>query len=267
MVIVAPIEDPDDPRLGPFRDLRAGVGPDAGRGFVVEGEIVVRQLAASPYPIRAMLVSEAKRESLAGVIGGLDEEAMVFVAGRAVVDAVVGFAFHRGVMAFASRTPREPWPGVERAPLVLAAETVSNFDNLGGLFRVLSALAPEGSAMLLGPGCADPLYRKVVRVSMGHALRVPVHHAGAWPGALDGLREAGFEVAALTPGAGSRDLSGWCPPPGGRVVVVVGAEGPGLSAGALDRATVRLRVPMRGGVDSLNVVTAAAIALHRLGGV
>jgi tRNA G18 (ribose-2'-O)-methylase SpoU len=142
-------------------------------------------------------------------------------------------------------------------------EGVNDHENLGALFRNAAALGVD--AVLLGPRCADPLYRRSVRVSMGHVLRVPfVELAGPWPAALNRLRDAGLRIAALTPAPDavplSRSAAGT-----DRVALLLGAEGPGLSADALAAADLRIRIPMAPGVDSLNVATAAAVAFHVLG--
>jgi tRNA G18 (ribose-2'-O)-methylase SpoU len=149
------------------------------------------------------------------------------------------------------------------ARLVAVLEGVNDHENLGALFRNAAALGVD--AVLLGPRCSDPLYRRSVRVSMGHVLRVPFAELpGPWPESLDVLRAAGMQVAALTPAADAVPLtvSGLR---GERVAVLLGAEGPGLSAEALAAADVRVRIPMAAGVDSLNVATAAAVAFHAVG--
>ena len=147
--------------------------------------------------------------------------------------------------------------------MLAVLEGAGDHENLGALFRNAAALGVDG--VLLGPRCADPLYRRSVRVSMGHVLRVPFAElAGRWPGALDTVRAAGLTVAALTPAADAVPLAraGLA---GQRVALVLGAEGPGLTPEALAAADVRVRIPMATGVDSLNVATAAAIAFHAVG--
>lgn len=262
------ISDRDDPRLAPFLDLRDAPGrPGAQDRFIAEGEIVLRQLAASPFTVESILATPGKLDSLADLLATLPESVRVLRAAKPAIDAVVGFSFHRGVLAAGLR-------GAARSVADLAAscstlivlEDVSNVDNLGGLFRSISALAPERTGVVLSTGCADPLYRKAIRVSMGHVLNIPFAHAHDWPGDCLRLRDAGFTLAALTPAPGSIDLTAFAPAPGARLALLVGAEGPGLTDRLLHAADLRLRIPMRPGVDSLNLVVATSIAMHRLFG-
>ena len=178
-------------------------------------------------------------------------------AGADVMAAAVGFHLTRGVLASADRAPEPVLPGLlAAARRVLALEGINDHENLGALFRNAAALGAD--AVLLGPRCADPLYRRSVRVSMGHVLRVPFAR-----GPLAALREAGLTVLALTPHPPAVPLS-TVDRSVPRAALLVGAEGPGPSPEALAAADVRVRIPMASGVDSLNVATAAAIALHHL---
>ncbi|APU17662.1 SpoU rRNA methylase family protein [Actinoalloteichus fjordicus] len=177
--------------------------------------------------------------------------------------SIVGFHLNRGVLAVADRAPR---PSAEEllstARTLAVLEGIGDHENLGALFRNAAALGIDG--VLLGGGCADPLYRRSVRVSMGHVLRVPFAELRPWPDGLGALREAGFRVAALTPDASALPLSHF-ELASGQGAVLLGSEGPGLTAEAMDWADLRVRIPMAVGVDSLNVATAAAIAFHHLG--
>ena len=262
---ITPIRDPGDPRLDDFRDLSAADRrPDrpGGRGLVIaEGVLVVRRLLASPYPLRALLGVPRRLAELAADTAGLLVPA--YEADADTMAAVVGFHLNRGVLAVADRAAPPQLEALLRGARVLAVlEGVNDHENLGALFRNAAALGVDG--VLLGPRCADPLYRRSVRVSMGHVLRVPfLELPEPWPGALDVLRRAGLRIAALTPAADAvplrREAIG-----GERVALLLGAEGPGLSAAALAAADVRVRIPMSDGVDSLNVATAAAVAFHTL---
>jgi tRNA G18 (ribose-2'-O)-methylase SpoU len=258
--VAAVVTDPDDPRLADFRDLAAADRrPDrpGGRGLVIaEGVPVVQRLLASPYPVRAVLGVAPRLAALAGDLAGLDRP--VYEVDADVMARVVGFHLTRGVLASADRAP-EPLADalLATARRVLVLEGVNDHENLGALFRNAAALGAD--AVLLGPGCADPLYRRSVRVSMGHVLRVPFARLPA-PSALPA---AGFRVLALTPQPPAVPLSD-VDPALPRAALLVGAEGPGLSAEALAAADLRVRIPMESGVDSLNVATAAAIALHHL---
>jgi tRNA G18 (ribose-2'-O)-methylase SpoU len=242
------ITDPADPRVADYLDLRGG--RPAGEGpVVVEGLLAVEQLAASDLAVRSVLVTPARLDRLPA---GLD--APVLVAELDVLRATVGFDLHRGVVAAADRpAPRAPAAVLDGATRVLVAERVNDLENLGSLFRAARAFGCE--AVLLDPQTADPLARRPVRVSMGHVLRVPFARVAPWPGGLDVVRAAGLEVVALTPGGGPLRLPR-------RAALLVGAEGPGLSPAALAAADRRVRIDMAPGVDSVNVATAAAIALH-----
>jgi tRNA G18 (ribose-2'-O)-methylase SpoU len=184
-----------------------------------------------------------------------------------VIDRLTGFNLHRGLLAAADRPLSRRWS--ELVPTgsgrLLLVEDVNDQENLGSLFRSAAALGVD--ALLTSPGTCDPLYRRTVRVSMGATFRLPFAQMTPWPDALAGLAAAGWSVLALTPSADAVELDsvqGAALRHAARVAVLVGAEGPGLSEGALAAATGRLRVPMAPGMDSLNVTVAAAIALHAL---
>jgi tRNA G18 (ribose-2'-O)-methylase SpoU len=265
-VIAHPTEvrDPADVRLDDFRDLTtADRRPDrpGGRGLVIaEGVVVVRRLLASRYPPRAVLGVPRRIEELAGDLTG--HTAPVYATSAEVLAEVVGFHLNRGVLAVADRAA--PWTAqdvVRTARRVVVLEGVGDHENLGSLFRNAAALGIGG--VLLGPGCADPLYRRSVRVSMGHVLAVPFAHLTEWPDGLKWLREKGFQVLAMTPAADAAPVSAFAGAP--RAAVLLGSEGPGLSAAAIEAADAAVRIPMAGGVDSLNVATAGAVAFYALG--
>lgn len=258
------IDDPTDPRLADYVGLTDAAlrrRLEHGRGvFIAEGELVIRQLLVSPYPVRSVLLAPPRYERLRDALAGVD--APVYVAPPAVLEAVAGFRIHRGAVAAAGRLkPMDPRAVLAPARVVAVLEGLNDHENLGALFRNAAALGVDG--VLLSPTCADPLYRRSVRVSMGCVLRVPFATLAPWPAGLSAVADEGFEVVALTPAADAGPVSA-LDALQGRVAVLLGAEGPGLSAGALRAAGRRLRVPMRDGVDSLNVATAAAIAFHRL---
>jgi tRNA G18 (ribose-2'-O)-methylase SpoU len=228
---------------------------------VVEGARAVRQLLESPWPLLSLLLRPERVEALADVVAVAERwGAPVYVAGAATFDRVAGFPVHRGVLALAGRRPAlDPTrllPGVAAAVVV---EGVNDHENLGAIFRNAAALG--AGAVLLDPTCCDPLYRRSVRVSVGHVLRVPFARLTPWPAALADVAAAGFDVVAMDPAAPDTIET---VRPGRRVAVLVGAESSGLSAAAAALATHRVRIPMAAGVDSLNVATAVAIALHRL---
>lgn len=221
---------------------------------------MVRRLLQSRYPVRALLGVARRIEELADDLA--TRALPVYVASAEVMASVVGFHLNRGVLAVADRVRQPDFTTLtEGARLVAVLEGVGDHENLGALFRNAAALGVDG--VLLGPGCADPLYRRSVRVSMGNVLRVPFASLPDWPAGLDVLRRGGFRVLALTPRAGATPL-GQVDVSGQRVAVLLGSEGPGLSAAAMTAADELVRIPMAAGVDSLNVATAAAVAFHTL---
>ncbi|MEU5695736.1 RNA methyltransferase [Actinosynnema sp. NPDC020468] len=254
------IDDPADPRLDDFRDLStADRRPDrpGGRGLVIaEGVVVVERLLASPYPVRALLGVRRRVEAL----GDLDAPA--YVTSAEVMAEVVGFHLNRGVLAAADRAPRPALADLlAGARRVAVLEGVGDHENLGSIFRNAAALGVDG--VLLGPGCSDPLYRRSVRVSMGHVLRVPFTTLEDWPRDLDVVRDNGFTTVAMTPRADARNLAD-AGLRGAKVALLLGSEGPGLTDEAIAAADVAVKIPMAAGVDSLNVATAAAVAFYAI---
>ncbi len=259
------VTDPDDPRLDDFRDLTtADRRPDrpGGRGLVIaEGTVVVRRLIASAYPVRAFLGVRKRFDELGTDLQNV--EAPYFVATAELMAKVVGFHLNRGVLATADRISFPPAATLlDSVSSAVVLEGVGDHENLGSIFRNAAALGI--GAVLLAEGCADPLYRRSVRVSMGTVLLVPFAQLpGAWPAPADLLRSKGFAVAALTPRPMAVDLrrAGLT---GRRVALLLGSEGPGLSEAALEAADLLVRIPMAPGVDSLNVATAGAIAFAEI---
>ncbi len=264
MVTVEPVDDPDDPRVADFVALNDPASrrrrEHDGGFFVAEGVLVIEQLLRSRYPVRSFLVSERGLRALDRQLSSepAGTGAPVYLAGQAVIEKICGFDFHRGALASAGRLPLpDVATATAGADLVVVVEGVNDHENLGALFRNAAALGVD--AVMLGPGCADPLYRRSVRVSMGHVLRVPFASLRSWPDDLEALRVAGFRIAALTPAVKAVPLT-QAGVATGRVAWLLGAEGSGLSSVALGAADLAVRIPMAPGVDSLNVATAAAIA-------
>lgn len=260
------VTDPADGRLADFRDLtRADRRPDrpGGQGLVIaEGTVVVQRLLSSRYPVRALLGVRRRIEELADELADVDAPA--YVTSADVMSDVLGFNLNRGVLAVADRVAQPSFEEVAgRAGLLLGLEGVNDHENLGSLFRNAAALGVDG--VLLGPGCADPLYRRSVRVSMGHVLRVPFAAVDDWPSATKTLQSGGFAVAALTPRADAVPLREFAARAGARVVLLLGSEGHGLRDDAIAAADAAVRIPMHDGVDSVNVATAGAIACYELG--
>lgn len=221
--------------------------------------MVVQRLLRSPYPVRSLLGVRRRIDALAADLAAYSRQDLpCYVTSAEVMADVVGFHLNRGVLAVADRAPMPNLATLtSSARLLCVLEGVGDHENLGSIFRNAAALGVAG--VLLGPGCSDPLYRRSVRVSMGHVLRVPFGRLADWPEGLKTLQAAGFRVLALTPAADAVPLPA-AVRPGERTVVLLGAEGPGLTDEALAAADERVRIPMTGDVDSLNVATAAAIA-------
>jgi tRNA G18 (ribose-2'-O)-methylase SpoU len=258
------IDRADDQRIADYVDLS---DPDLRRRveehrgfFVAEGPRVVRTLLSTKHRVRSVLVTPRQRAALADVLDHLD--APVYVVSPAIMKQTVGFDLHRGVVAAADRYPLPSIEAVlEGATRIAVLERVNDHENLGGLFRNAAAFGFD--AVLLCPQCSDPLYRRTVRVSIGHVLEVPWTRAAPWPAAIDRVRDLGFTMLALTPASDARRIDTVSIADDERVALVVGAEGPGLSRDALERTRTRVRIPMAAGVDSLNVAVAAGIAFAR----
>ena len=263
-VDVQDVGDPDDPRLDDFRDLNSvDRRPDlpTGKGLVIaEGVLVVQRMLASRFTPHALLGTDRRLAELKDDLPGV--AAPFYRASADVMAQVVGFHLNRGVLAAARRVPE---PGVAQvvdgASTVAVLEGVNDHENLGSIFRNAAGLGVD--AVVFGSGCADPLYRRAVRVSMGHALLVPYARATSWPADLMLLRENGFRLLAMTPSSEASTLAeAMAAARDERVAVLVGAEGPGLTSGTLRLSDVRVRIPMSRGTDSLNVATAAALAFY-----
>ncbi|MFS0897273.1 TrmH family RNA methyltransferase [Mycolicibacterium litorale] len=264
MTTVIDVDDPADPRLDDFRDLNSiDRRPDlpSGKGLVIaEGVLVVQRMVASRFTPRALLGTDRRLTELDGDLDSVD--APFYRASAEVMAEVVGFHLNRGVLASASRPPELTVDEVlEGARTVAVLEGVNDHENLGSIFRNAAGLGVD--AVIFGAGCADPLYRRAVRVSMGHALLVPFARATAWPQELDLLRANGFRLLAMTPDPAADTLAeAMAALAADKVAVLVGAEGPGLTERAMRVSDRRVRIPMSRGTDSLNVATAAALAFY-----
>lgn len=264
MAIVIDVADPADPRLDDFRDLNSvDRRPDlpGGKGLVIaEGVLVVQRMLASRFATRALLGTDRRLGELARDL--TRTEAPYYRVDADVMAEVVGFHLNRGVLASASR-PAEPTVTqvLAGARTVVVLEGVNDHENLGSIFRNAAGLGVD--AVVFGAGCADPLYRRAVRVSMGHALLVPYARASSWPCELNIVRDNGFHLLAMTPDGSARSLPEAMDQLGAeKVAILVGAEGPGLTERAMRASDLRVRIPMSRGTDSLNVATAAALAFY-----
>jgi tRNA G18 (ribose-2'-O)-methylase SpoU len=259
------ISDPDDPRIEAYRAIRERDLVGRQHRFIVEGEVVLRVLAQQRrFPVESVLLAESRAEPLRDVIAALPSDVPVYLASRAVMDAVVGFPIHRGILAVARRMPLPPvaecLASLPPRALVLGLVGLANHDNVGGIFRNAAAFGAD--AVLLDETSCDPLYRKAIRVSVGGVLVVPFARSASASDMVADLQASGFDVLALSP-AGADTLD--AVKPALRTALLLGAEGPGLPAALLAR-TRTISIPMRSGFDSLNVATTSGIALHHLSG-
>lgn len=259
------VTDAADPRLADYvalRDVELRTSLEAQHGlFLAEGEKVVRRAVAAGFPVRSFLMASRWVEGLADVLEQA-AEAPCYVAPADLIESVTGFHVHRGALASLRRVPLPSVADVlTGARRVVVLEDLVDHTNVGAVFRASAALGMD--AVLLSPRCADPLYRRSVKVSMGAVFSTPYTRMTRWYEALDDLRQAGFLILALTPAADAVVLDQVvCPE---RLAVVLGSEGAGISKRWTSEADVRVRIPMRAGIDSLNVAAAAAVAFYVLG--
>jgi tRNA G18 (ribose-2'-O)-methylase SpoU len=258
---IVDLTDPADERLADFRNLTdADVRPDR-RGIVIaEGVTVVQRLIRSGYRLRAIIGVPGKLAELAPVLAAV--QCPVYRVGKWTLSDVVGFRVTRGVLAAADRPAAIPAAELlDRGSRFVVCEAINDFENLGSIFRNCAAFGVD--AVLLDPRCADPLYRRSVRVSMGNVFGVGFAVLpGGWPDSLQLLADRGIELLALTPRPAAEPLSSIRP--ASRWAVLLGAEGAGLTEPALAKADRWVRIPMADGIDSLNVATAGAVALAQL---
>jgi tRNA G18 (ribose-2'-O)-methylase SpoU len=249
------VDDADDPRLADYRDLpERRLRAESGR-FVAESERVVRRLVGSDLRVLSVLLTAPRLATLADALGG---PFPVYLASQEVLDRIAGFHVHRGCLAVGERPAEAALPRGARAVVVL--EDLTDVDNLGALARHAAAFGAD--ALVLSPRCADPYYRKAIRVSLGAVFSLPVVRLARWPEDLAGLRAAGLTLVAAVLDAAATPLDRL--PRLERFGLLLGAEGPGLSAAALAHADARVTIPMSAGADSLNVATAGAIFLYAL---
>ncbi len=257
------MSDPADPRLADYVrltdvGLRRALEPASGL-FIAEGERVIRRALSAGYPVRSLLVADDKLATITDLAGSV--RAPLYVLPAQAAQQLTGFRVHRGALASMQRLPEPPAQQVlAGARRVVVLEDVVDHANVGAVFRCAAALGFD--AVLLAPRCADPLYRRSVRVSMGAVFAVPYARLADWAEGLPWLRSLGFRLLALTPDASATPIGQVVP--AGRLALLIGTEGAGLSARWLAAADEAVRIPMRRGVDSLNIASAAAIACYLL---
>jgi len=264
-----PVDAAADERIAEFLGLRdadlrrrrEAAGGDLAGIFIVEGDVVVERALRAGYRLRSVLVDASRVQPLPEAIGA---DVPVYAAGPDLVLRITGMGVHRGVMASFDRRPVPPPEEVlAAATRAVVLENVSNPTNLGVIAR--SAVGLGADALILDPSCCDPLYRRASRVAMGEVFALPYAYAPRFPQGLDVVTAAGFSLLALTPDPGAESIDDLILGPDERVALVLGAEGPGLRAETMDRVGRRVRIPIHGAVDSLNVAAAAAIACYVLG--
>ncbi|CAN5350557.1 RNA methyltransferase [soil metagenome] len=259
------ITDLADQRLGDFANLTdvalRRVSEPAGGLYIAESPKVIARAIAAGHRPRSVLVIDKWLADLEPLLAGFDVP--VFVGEPDLLESLTGFDLHRGALASMHRPPLAPVAEILRdARRVVVLEDIVDHTNVGAIFRSVAGLGAD--AVLITPRCADPLYRRSVRVSMGTVLQVPWTRLADWPAGAEQLRDAGFHIAALalSPAAVSLDEFARTAPE--RVALVLGAEGDGLSRAALAAANTIVTIPMMHGVDSLNVASASAVALYAL---
>ncbi len=255
------IDDPGDPRLAAYRDIRERDLTGRQGRFIAEGKVVLDVLlSAARFKAESVLVLENRLAGLAAVLAKAPPALPVYVVSAAAMDAIAGFPMHRGILALGARRMPQPAEALlDELPaktLVVVLVGISNHDNIGSIFRNAAAFGAD--AVFIDRTCCDPLYRKAIRVSVGAALKVPFACFDDTAAFVRELCGRGYDQFALSPGgvADMRTLK-----PGERVALYLGAEGEGLPRDLLARLTT-VRIAIRTDFDSLNVAAASAIALH-----
>ncbi|MGK8639687.1 TrmH family RNA methyltransferase [Brucella anthropi] len=260
---VQQIDDPNDIRLSPYRDIREKDLVGRQQRFIAEGKVVLNVLFSSSarFETESLLVLENRLSGLGEQLSQLPSEVPVYSVPQTVMDAVAGFHVHRGILAVGRRkTPPSLQAMLDTLPaksLVVVLCGISNHDNVGSIFR--NAAAFEADCVLMDDTCCDPLYRKAIRVSVGATLKVPYFHGGSIDEIIAALGDADFNLLALSP---SSSLSVYDATKHGRQALLLGTEGEGLPPRLLEKLQTA-RIPMSTAFDSLNVATASGIALSR----
>jgi tRNA G18 (ribose-2'-O)-methylase SpoU len=261
------IDVPGDPRLADYvglTDVHLRRSLESAHGlFMAEGEMVIRRAVNAGYQMRSLLVTSDRLASLADLAGlGQVQQIPVYVVSADVAEAITGFRVHRGALASMLRRPIPPLAEVlAQARRIVVLEDLVDHENVGAIFRCAAGLGFD--AAVLAPRCADPLYRRAVKVSTGAVFALPYTRMTNWRGGLAALRAAGYRLVALTPAADAMPIAEARDT--GKLALLLGTEGGGLSRHWLGAADERVRIPMAVGIDSLNVASAAAIACYLLG--
>jgi tRNA G18 (ribose-2'-O)-methylase SpoU len=259
------VSDGGDARLADYvslTDVHLRRSLEAAQGlFIAEGEKVIRRAIGAGYPVRSLLVAADKLPGIAEVAATLPGDVPLYVLPAEAAEQLTGYRVHRGALASMQRLPLPPVSHVlAGAQRIVVLEDIVDHANVGAVFRCAAALGFDG--VVLAPRCADPLYRRAVKVSMGGVFAVPYARLSDWRGGLAELRAAGFRLLALTPDPAALPIGQVAAE--GKLALLVGSEGSGLSGRWLDAADLAVRIPMSRGIDSLNVASAAAIACYQL---
>lgn len=258
-----PVTDPQDPRLEMYVNLtdvslRRRLEPERGLFMAESAEVIGRALDAGLEPY-SLLMAPKWAEILNPLLSRIQATVPVYVGTDKVLRQITGFHVHRGAIAAMRRPSLPDWTDVVAdARRICVIEDVVDHTNLGAIFRSAAGLGVD--AVLVTPRCADPFYRRSVRVSMGTIFQVPWTRIAPWPGSLEALRGDGWQVAALAPAASAVPLDSFAAHLPERLVLMLGTEGDGLTAHALELADTVVSIPMAAGVDSLNVAAASAVA-------
>ncbi len=272
------IHDAKDPRIGVFLNqkdawLKAAHNPEtdsraqytrADGLFIAEGVLVVEQLIHSKFPLHSVLVSKNRAKNIASVLGEVPQGTPIYCAAQPIIDEIVGFPMHRGVLGCGVRLPNpDPIELARGCRALVVMEDLSNHDNVGSVFRSVAAMGGQGVGVWLSRRCCDPLYRKALRVSMGHVLRVPFAMIDDVADGLAELGQLGFTSIALTPDARAMTIDESLATRISKPALLLGAEGGGLRDETLAKADQRVRIEMTKDVDSLNIAVSAAVGIHR----
>lgn len=262
---VVRIVDLDHPGLTDYRDLTdvalRRISEPAGGLYIAESSKVISRAIAAGHRPRSVLVQEQWLPEMEALLAPFDVP--LYVGAARLLESLTGFNLHRGALAAMHRPPLAAVAElIADARRLIVIEDVVDHTNIGAIFRAAAGLGAD--AVLITPRCADPLYRRSVRVSMGTVLQVPWTRLPEWPEGADVLKTAGFHLAALALAADAVSLDAFAAQAPEKIAILLGTEGDGLSPAALSSADTVVTIPMRGGVDSLNVASASAVALWAL---
>jgi tRNA G18 (ribose-2'-O)-methylase SpoU len=262
---VVTVTDEQEVDLRDYQDLtdvslRRKLEPAGGLYIAESYKVISRAIDAGHIP-RSILTSEKYRAGMVDLAAKLDVP--IFVASDSIIESITGYEVHRGALAAMERPELPTIEAIlEKARLVVILEDLVDHTNVGAIFRAVAGLGAD--AVIVTPECADPFYRRSIRVSMGTVFQVPWTRALSWPGSLDSLRSAGFHVAGLALSDDAVSLKDFAVRRPEKVALVLGAEGDGISSQTLGYVDSVVRIPMLHGVDSLNVASAAAVAIYAL---